>query len=209
LAGSNAPAYQAVNDKLFQQTPPGALMSVVQATMLGAKEGWGEGQIGISDDTANHLRDIGVFDDYKNSQGAAGKEFLEAVLRPAAIAGDTIMRGFNALATSTVAGAGQAADELEGTFGVEKSSPQTNAYQAQDFVNFLYINSGFTAEGLPLGAQAQYVAGRLTKAPVPPSAVQLPTVAETKPYEADISFKPVTEEEMVAKTGELARKSDH
>ena len=80
IAPDQQAAYQAVNDKLFQPTPPGRIMSVVY-------QAFGTDQpLGLSDETTQHLRDTGMFNDFSKGQNDFIKNFNEAVMRPAAVA---------------------------------------------------------------------------------------------------------------------------
>ena len=190
LAGGNTEAYQAVDQKLFQRTQPGAFMSVVS-------QAFGTDQpMGISDQTAQHLRDTGVFNDYAKGQDDFVKNFNEAIMRPAALIGDTVMRGLNAAVVLPVGLAGAAVDKVEGALGMEHESPETNAYHAQDFADYIFISAGFSADGMPIRRGG---GGQPPEPPTPPSAQRMPVV-EPKPWQAQITFKPVTEEEMAKQT---------
>ena len=191
LAGNeqNADAYQAVGDKLFQQTQPGRIGAVVnQAFGL-------DTPIGLSDETTQHLRDVGMFNDYAKGQNDFIKNFNEAILRPAAVVGDTLMRGLNAALVLPVGLAGAASDAFDAHFGLYNEDANTNAMHAQDFADYVYMTAGMSPEGLAIAKTA--ADGRVVPS-MPPSAEVKPVVVE-KPWQAQISFQPVTEEEMAQK----------
>ena len=165
-------AYQAVGDKLNAQTQPGRMGAVVnQAFGL-------DTPVGLSPDAEQHLRDAGIFDDYKNGQVSFIKQFNEAIIRPAAVVGDTMMRALNAALVLPVGTVGAAMDAV----GIGHEDAQTNAYHAQDFADYVYMTAGMTPEGL---AVAKTAADGKVIPPMPPSAVKLPVIAP-KPWQAEI-----------------------
>ena len=166
------PAFQAVGDKLATQTQPGRMGAVVnQAFGL-------DTPLGLSPDTEQHLRDIGVFDDYKNGQASFIKQFNEAVIRPAAVVGDTMMRALNAALVLPVGAAGAAMDAA----GVGGESAETNAYHAQDFADYVYMTAGMSPEGLAI---AKTTAEGKVVPSMPPSA-EIKLVVTPKPWQADM-----------------------
>jgi hypothetical protein len=56
-------------------------------------EGFGDAEIGLSDESTKALREYGVFNDYENGRGTVGKALNEVLLRPAASALDVLLRG--------------------------------------------------------------------------------------------------------------------
>lgn len=142
-----------VGDKIFAQTPPGSILGTLDKYM---GFGWmanagkaafqtysdiGSGQLGMSEETEQNLRDIGWFNDYKKGQDNFAKTVLESVLKPAAYAADTVMTAGYAIGASAVAGIGTM---------VTGEKPDTASTHAQDFTQFLMLNSGFSDAGMPL-----------------------------------------------------------
>lgn len=151
-----------VSDKVFQQSAPGGLLAKSDSyTGLGwltkekdamfeaASDG---GQLGLSPETEQSLRDSGWFNDYAKGEFNWGKAVLEGLLKPAAIAGDAAMRAFNA----TTAGVGEA---------VTGEQPEAAARHAIDFNNYLMISSGFAADGMPLPRNPEFKGAAITAPP--------------------------------------------
>ncbi|MEO6779428.1 MAG: hypothetical protein ABI196_00650 [Bradyrhizobium sp.] len=86
-------------DAFFAQRTVGRLLN---AAGEGFKQGWGSTDLGLSDETSAALKKAGVFADAEKGQGGVLRAFNEALMRPAALAADAVMR-----AGGAVVGAGQ------------------------------------------------------------------------------------------------------
>ena len=191
MAGSeNAPAYAAVQQKIFNQTQPGAMMAVVKQAFSTDEP------IGMSEETRQHLADIGVFNDFAKGQDDFIKNFNEAILRPAAAVGDMAMRGLNAALVLPMGTVGAAVDKFDEQFGLYHESAETNAMHAQDFANYIYLTSGFSPENIPLAAKS-------AEAAMPPSGVR-EAVMTPKPWVADVKTE-AAEGETAAATAPEAK----
>lgn len=73
------------------------LGQVLDAVGQGASNGWGTGDIGLSEDSANFLRQSGIFPDVTKGQAGPIRGFNEAILRPAAAVANGVWRGMSAL----------------------------------------------------------------------------------------------------------------
>lgn len=152
-----------VNDKIFQQTQAGATLSKIDSwmglgwtTMPGeamfkaASNAWNDpGDLGLSPETVEGLRQKGLFENYAKNETDWGKAVTEAVLKPAAIVGDAAFRAVNAVATGVLAFGSGLLNEAESKLGAAKESSETVAHGAEDFTNYLYITAGFAADGMP------------------------------------------------------------
>lgn len=101
-----------VVDRFLSNTAIGRVMA---AFGQGAEEGFGDDPLGLSDETAEEMRRIGLFP--KVNEGISGslKLFNEALIRPAAAGLDALMRGAEAVAVGTAVAAGQVAEEFGAT----------------------------------------------------------------------------------------------
>lgn len=81
---------------------------ILSAFGQGAESGWGSEPLGLSQETQDWLKKIGVFNDYRNGQSSIVKSFNEAVMRPAAVAADVL---FNRLPTAIFRGGQEAVME--------------------------------------------------------------------------------------------------
>lgn len=81
-----------VQDLLFGDTSRSSVARVLDAFGEGFAQGWGGDQVGLSDQTAQKLRDVGLFNDYTKGQYGIVKAGNEALIRPAATALDTLWR---------------------------------------------------------------------------------------------------------------------
>lgn len=171
------PPYDPVSDKAFQQTPAGSTLAKIDKYMgLGwltqpkeaafkAFDDITSEPLGLSEDTQQNLRDVGWFNDYSKGEDNWGKSVLEGVLKPAAAAAGFGMRSVYAPTAAAVAGVGEA---LTG------EPPERAARHAEDFTQFLYINSGFTESGTPLEANA----GPTMQEPAGPPQLDVPIKPE-------------------------------
>lgn len=87
-------------DQYVENTPMGA---VLNAFGQGAAHGWGTATLGLSPETEKDLRDVGIFSDVQKGQTGPVRAFNEAIIRPAAVGLDAILRGTTSLFTGAQA----------------------------------------------------------------------------------------------------------
>lgn len=186
-----------VQDKLFQQTKAGQTLTNADKyagagwltkpadAMFKAYSDLGSGELGLSDETQQKLRDAGIFNDYAKGEHNWYRSVSEAVLKPAAVAGDALLTGAYAATGALSAGAFGLMNKVEEAFGGAKESSDTLANQAEDFNNFLYIQSGFAADGTPMtlnkkpkGAASTAEAGPAMKAENATPTINVPIKSE-------------------------------
>lgn len=97
---------------------------ILNAFRVGAAEGWGAEPLGLSQDTADWLKRIGIFNDYQNNHTSLIRSFNEDIIRPAAIAADLLFNRAPSAALGAVSkpifGQSSALGEiLPGLVGVE------------------------------------------------------------------------------------------
>jgi hypothetical protein len=80
-------------DAWYAQTSNGRFL---EAFGQGAKNGWGTESLGLSPETEDFLRKAGLFNDYESGQHNLIKSFNEALIRPAALLGETAFRALSA-----------------------------------------------------------------------------------------------------------------
>lgn len=171
--GYNIQPPSPVNDKIFEQTQPGAssilktvqsdLINPAKAAAIAASNAMEGGPLG--QDMIEGMRKAGVLNDYMKGEDDFIKNINEAILRPAAIALDAAMRGSNAAITGVTAGIGQL---------ITGEKPDRAAEHAQDFTNYLYIASGLNEQGIPTEALSEPKLVPRDEAQLPPGQVETP-----------------------------------
>lgn len=96
-------------DNYFESAPAGRILD---AFGVGAKQGWGAQQFGLSPDAAEWMKKAGLFNDYTKGQNSIIKSFNEALIRPLAAAGDLIQRSVSAAGQGAATAGAQIAGEL-------------------------------------------------------------------------------------------------
>jgi hypothetical protein len=109
-----------------------ALTHIFDAAKSGAKEGFGEGQLGISNPDITQLMEHGIF---KQALPEKMRLFAEGVIPPASAAIDMTMRGVN----SALYGAGAGFGALIGELGGNEEEAKNEAI---NFGNFMAIQGG-------------------------------------------------------------------
>lgn len=99
-------------DNYVSQTTTGR---VLDAFGQGLKNGWGSEPLGLSDESNDALKKLGVFNDYTKGQTSLIKSANEVLMRPAAAAIDAAWRAAQAGFGAYQSTAAQTGQELEGT----------------------------------------------------------------------------------------------
>lgn len=114
---SDTPANQPVKpstpllDRFLENTSVGR---VLDAFGQGAKDGWGEKPLGLSDESDAALRKTGLFKDFNDAGMQPLRMFNEALIRPAAVALDGVFRGVEAGTKGVANATGQVGQEYFG-----------------------------------------------------------------------------------------------
>jgi len=87
---------------------------IINAAGYGFESAWGGRPVGLSDDDAKKLGDLGVLPDYETGHTDFFKSLNEAVVRPAATIADELWTGIPAIAGGASAGLEQTAEEISG-----------------------------------------------------------------------------------------------
>ena len=88
---------------------------ILNAFGVGAKDGWGASNVGISDDFATQMRKAGLFNDWQKGEQNFYKGVNEGVIRGIAAGGDLFMRSFPAVFGAAEQAAATTGQELEKT----------------------------------------------------------------------------------------------
>lgn len=100
-----------VADQLLERATTGRILD---AFGQGAKQGWGEGELGLSEESQKWLREAGIFNDYAKGRSSVVKAFNEALIRPSALLLDTGLRSINAAIGAVSGLTGQTVTEAGG-----------------------------------------------------------------------------------------------
>jgi hypothetical protein len=103
-----SPASGPAWDAFFTHTSVGR---VLNAFGQGAKDGWGNTSLGLTDNDAASLKRAGILPDYEKGQTDLVKSFNEAIIRPAAVAVDAALRGTSAVSSAAAGGLEQLSKE--------------------------------------------------------------------------------------------------
>jgi hypothetical protein len=104
---------------------------VLDAFGEGASDGWGAGPVGLSSESEQYLRDIGIWASVEDTWTRPFQAFNEAILRPAAGVADSLLRVGPAAIRSVAAGAGQVGEEL-GLIDTIQEDGRTTAFTGVD-----------------------------------------------------------------------------
>ena len=83
---------------------------VMDALSVGKDDGWGDSDLGLSEESEKALRDAGIFSQLNSDHVSLVKTFNEVLIRPLAIAVDGIIRTGNAALYGVSRAAGEVAD---------------------------------------------------------------------------------------------------
>jgi hypothetical protein len=169
---------QDVPQSFLSRVASGAALShIFNAAKDSAKEGFGEGQLGISNPDITQLMEHGVF---HNILPPRMRIFAEGVIPPASAAIDMTMRGVNSVLYGASGGFGALINELGGDEEKAKN-------EAINFGNFMSIQGGMgqfsraklsrTGEAVPqkvgtLPADADFKVAAQTVAPTAPAVAE-------------------------------------
>jgi hypothetical protein len=102
-----------IQDLIFGDTSVNPVARVLDHFGQGAKQGWGAEPNGLSQESADALKKIGIFNDYDKGQRSIVKAMNESLFRSAATyVADPIMRGLPALFRGTQEAIAQTGEEL-------------------------------------------------------------------------------------------------
>lgn len=104
----------------------------------GARAGFGDEPLGLSPESEKWLREHGIIADPANGKGGPLRLLNEAIIRPAATLGDTIMRGLNASVVGASSVIGKRVEQVTG----DETAGKQAARDAQNLMNWILIEGG-------------------------------------------------------------------
>jgi len=85
-------SHSPVQDLIFGDKTVNPVARILDSFGQGFEQGWGTDRLGLSDESTDYLKKIGIFNDYQKGQSSLVKTANEVLLRPAAVALDAVIR---------------------------------------------------------------------------------------------------------------------
>lgn len=85
-------SHSPINDLIFGDKTVNPVARILDSFEQGFEQGWGTDRLGLSDESTEYLKKIGIFNDYQKGQASLVKTANEVLLRPAAVVLDAVIR---------------------------------------------------------------------------------------------------------------------